>query len=175
MSPSTIRNAIISLISVSLALGVFVFMVYQTGAQGGKLTEQIATLEAQRSQEESYFRLQKIAEETKEERTELQSYFLLNESDSINFLNNVESLAPKAGVTLQTSNLLLVEDAEDDSQWIEVDFAFSGSKQRVSDFIRVLEELPYVSRLTLVELTASRQSQWEANVTMRVRVLAYDS
>lgn len=175
MSPVTIRNVIISLSALCVAVGVFGFMVYQTGVQGNKLTEQISTLEAQRSQEESFFRLQKTAEETKEERATLQSYFLLNESDSIDFLNNVETLAPAAGVELTTSNLQSVVDAEDDTQWIEVDFSFIGSRQRVRDFIKILEELPYVSRLTSIELALVSQSQWEAKVTVRVRVLAYDS
>jgi len=175
MSPSTIRNVIISAIAICVAVGVFGFMVYQTNAQGEKLTEQIATLEAQRSQEESYFRLQKITEETKSERAQLESYYLLNESDSIDFLNKVEELAPRAGVSLKTSNLQSVEDPVDDSQWIAVNFSFNGSRQRVRDFVKILEELPYVSRLTAVELSADSQGQWNANVTMRVRVLAYDS
>ena len=175
MSPSTIRNVLISSVAMLVALGVFGFMVYQTDAQGEKLTEQIATLESQRSQEESYFRLQKTTEETKEERAKLQSYFLLNEGDSIDFLNEVESLAPQAGVSLQTSNLLSVTDETDDSQWVEVNFSFTGSRQRVRDFIEVLEEVPYVSRLMTVELASSGQAQWEAKVTMRIAVLAYDS
>ena len=175
MSPSTIRNTIISALALVAAVLVFGFMVYQTDAQGKKLTQQIETLESQRSQEESYFRLQKTTAETKAERAQLESYFLLNESDSIDFLNTVESLAPQAGVVLRTSNLTLVTDEADDSQWVEVNFSFSGSRARVRDFIRVLEAVPYQSRLMSVDLSAAGQSQWNTNVTMRVAVLSYDS
>jgi len=124
---------------------------------------------------EMCIRDRRIAEETQEERLQLESYFLLKESDSIDFLNNIESIAPQAGVVLQTSSLDTVVDPSDNSQWIEVDFSFSGSRSRVREFVEVLEELPYVSRMMSLNVTMQNQGQWQAEVTMRVRVLAYDS
>lgn len=175
MSPSTIQNSVISLVVMILAALAFGFMVVQTDKQSKELVVQIQTLSTQRAQEESFFKLQKIAEDTKEERELLQSHFLLKDSESIDFLNNVESIAPRAGVSLQTSNLSSVIDSRDNTEWIEVDFTFSGSRKRVKDFVQILEELPYVARLMSVDLTASNQTEWKARVTMRVRVLAYDS
>lgn len=175
MSPSTYKNTIIAIILLLITSIGFGLLVQQTYSQGEKLEEQVATLQTQRAQEESFFRLQRIAEETQEERLQLESYFLLKESDSIDFLNNIESIAPQAGVVLQTSSLDTVVDSSDNSQWIEVDFSFSGSRSRVREFVEVLEELPYVSRMMSLNVTMQNQGQWQAEVTMRVRVLAYDS
>ncbi len=175
MSPSTIQNSIVSLIAIIIAASAFGFMVLKTDQQGKELVMQIETLDTQRAQEESFFKLQKIAEDTKDERELLQSHFLLKDSEEVDFLNNVESIAPRAGVALQTSNLSSVVDATDSSEWIQVDFTFTGSRQRVKDFVQILEVLPYVSRLVSVDLTAVSQTEWRARVTMRVRVLAYDS
>jgi len=174
MSPSTIKNTVIAIIFMAIGVSCFVFMVLQTDKQGAELSVQIETLAAQRAQQDSFFRLQKTAEETKSERLQLQSYFLLKQSDSIDFLNNVENIAPQAGVELQTSNLDSVQD-DDGSDWIEVDFSFKGSRDRVKNFVQILEELPYVSRLIAVDLNTVSQTEWEAKVTMRVRVLEYDT
>jgi len=175
MSTSTIRNVLFSVVCMLVALAGFIFMVVQTDKQGKQLATQVETLAAQRAQEESFFRLQRIAEETKEERAELQSHFLLNDSDIIDFFTEVESLAPQAGVELGGSSLESIIDDTDSTQWVEVDLSFSGSQNRVKDFIKILEQLSYVSRLTSVNIQSQSPTQWQAAVTMRVRVLAYES
>jgi hypothetical protein len=67
-----------------------------------------------------------------------------------------------------------VEDAEDDKQWVEIGFSFEGSRSRVQNFLTILEELPYVTKIIRVNMVATSQSQWQSQVIMRVRVLTYD-
>lgn len=174
MSNSTKTTFIVAIIIFTLALAVFSFMVFQVNKQGEQLGEQISTLEAERAQQDSFFRLQRIAEETVRDREQLASHFLASESNSIDFLNLVEGLAPQAGVILRTNSLDVSEDAESGKKWIEVSFTFSASRSRVENFLQILESLPYVLRIESYTMNKKTGAEWEANVTMRVQVLNYD-
>jgi len=174
MSPSTKRITSISLVLFLLAAAAFAFVFVQIQYQGEELSTQIAVLDEQRAQEESYFQLRRIAETSQVSRTQLESYFFSNESESIDFLNMIEELAPTTGVALNTTSLSLVDDEADSRQWIEVGFSFDGSLSKVQNFLTILEELPYVSKVVSVNMAAVTQAKWQAEVTMRVRVLNYD-
>lgn len=173
MSRLTIRNLIIASLFLLVSLGAFGYMVKEIGKQGNLLSERVQALSKQRSQESSFYRLQKISEDSVKEREKLTAHFLQKESDSIDFLNQVESLAPEVGVNLKTENLKEIIDKNGKS-WIEVNFSFSGSKQRVQNFIDVLENLPYLSQVTSVSLSSGESAVWQAKVVMQVHVLSYD-
>lgn len=173
MSQSTIRNIILAFVLIVLGGAVFGFMFLQTTNQGMTLESQVEALAAQRAQESNFIRLQRLTEDTVAERAELSGYFLEKEGDSIDFLSHVERLAPEAGVTLQTNNLESISSQNNES-WISVSFSISGSERRVRTFIEVMENLPYVSQIDSIDLTARSQSEWQVQLSMRVRVLAYD-
>lgn len=175
MSPSTIRTIIIAIVLFGLATAAFIFMWVQAQQQGEQLLTQLNTIGEQQAHEESYFRLRRVAEESGAQRAQLSDYFFASESESIDFLNTVEAMAPEVGVTLETNSLDLIEDTEDSQQWVEIDFSFSGSRSRVQKFLSLLELLPFVSKITTVSLVAVDQTIWQAEVTMRVRVLNYDT
>lgn len=174
MSKKTIRNLIISLVLAALSAGLFGLMVYYVSDQGGKLATQIEALEAEHAQQESYIKSQRLAQDTKKERDQLHSYFLDEASDSINFLNEIEMLAPKVGVSLETKGLDSFIDEKENTEWIKVDFKFSGSRKAVKQFVEILEILPYASRVNEVELSSQSSNDWSATVKMQVRILAYD-
>jgi ACT domain-containing protein len=94
---------------------------------------------------------------------------LAQESDSINFLNHVETLARDLGVSLKTNNLDTV--SIDDRTWITTSFSFSGREGDVKKFVSVLETLPYVLELTSVNLETESGGNWSSEVALRVRVL----
>lgn len=174
MSPSTKRTIFIAVLLISLSLMTFGFIVYQIISQGQALTAQLAALAEQEAQESSYLKLERIARETTDERELLQGYFLRQESESIDFLNLVETIAPKAGVTLETDSLELLQEKNSEEAWVQATFSFGGSRENVQNFVQVLETLPYVSRLTTLEMSARSSALWQAKVTLQVRVLAYD-
>ena len=174
MSKTTLRNIIVSLIMIFVSLGVFLFMVYFVTDQGARLEEQIIVLEGERAQELSYVWLQKLTEETKSDRQQLDGFFLSQESDSIDFLNQVETLAPKVNVSIETKSLKLVEDKVSDSEWIQSSFLLLGSRDEVNHFIKILETLPYISRIIHIEMSSLSNVEWQAEVIMQVRVLTYD-
>ena len=168
------KSATISLILITVTVSVFSLMIFRVIKQGERLTDNIATIEAERAQESSYFMLRKIAEESKEDREKLHGYFLAREGNSIDFLNTVESLAQQSGVVLETENLDTVTKKADNSEWIEVAFSFSTTKEKIIDFLQLLETLPYVSTVTDVNLSARTATDWSAEVTMQVRILSYE-
>jgi hypothetical protein len=86
----------------------------------------------------------------------------------------VERLAPEAGVSLETDTLNLVEDTENNKQWVEIGFSFEGSRSRVQNFLTILEDLPYVSKIKRVEMVATDQTKWQSQVVMQIRILTYD-
>jgi|AntRauTorcE11897_2_1112592.scaffolds.fasta_scaffold12821_3 hypothetical protein len=174
MSQSTKTTFIIAIIIFSLALVTFMLMVFQVDKQGTQLSEKISILEAESAQEDSFFRLQRISEETSSDREELRSHFLASESNSIDFLNLVEDLAPRAGVSLETNSLDIAEDEESGEAWIQTSFSFSASRSRVENFLKILENLPYVLRIDSYSMDKKSGAEWTADVTMKVQVLDYD-
>lgn len=175
MSKSTKRIVIISLVFALLSVGAFTVMVFTVVAQGESLTKQITALAEQTAQESSYHRLVRQAEETAEERTKLQEYFLEQEGESIDFLYYIESvIAPQVGVTLETNKLELL-NKEPDEAWLSVSFSFSGTREAVQRFVQVLETVPYVQRLVELQMEQQSSMLWQATVTIEVRVLAYEN
>lgn len=172
MSSKTIRNFIIAFVAMVSAGSVFGLMTFQVREEGKMLNAQLEVLGEQEAQESSYIRLQKISEETAQERTSLRNYFLEQEGDSVDLLNYIDSLAERSGVALQTKGLDLV-DGERTSKWIRATFTIAGPESQVRQFVEILETLPYVQRMTDLTLKAKSSTQWEADVTIQVQVLNY--
>jgi len=173
MNQSTKRTAALAIFLSTLSAVVFGIMVYQVMAQGDRLVAQIEMLQEQNAQEASYYRLQRIAEESSADREKIQSFFLQKEGDSIDFLNSVEALAPAAGVALETDTLKSVTE-ERGTTWIEATFSFSGNRHNVQNFVHILETLPYLVRLTKLDMEAQSPALWRAAVVMQVQVVSYD-
>ncbi len=173
MSKITIRNIVIASILMLSAGAFLAAMVYQVLAQGDHLVLQIEAMEKERAQESSYLTLQRMFDKTTLNRENLRKYFLGQVSDSIDFVNKVETLAPSLGVSLETTGLASVSDKVDDSQWAQATFEIAGSKDDLLRFIKILETLPYISQVTSVEMEVLSRSDWKAEVIIKVRVLNY--
>ena len=168
MSRLTIKHFVISTALLLFTISLCVLAVYKIMANAQTLKQQVTVLAAEQAQENSYYRLQKINEDSKGEREHLGTYFLRQSSDSIDFLNKVEELAPRAGVDLKTEMLEDIADKNTGTKWINVKFSFSGTQTDVERFVEVLERLPYFSQVTAVSLKARSLDNWQAQVTMRV-------
>lgn len=172
MTNVTLRNLIIALVLFFGVVGTVTFGFVQIMTNSSTLEQQIAAVAAQSEQEQELLRLQRLATNSQADRAELATYFLLRESDSISFLSQIETLAPTIGIELQTVGLEQV--VQEQRNWIEVDFLASGSRLDVQNFIQILEIIPYVSRVTSVNLKETTGSTWQANITIQVQLLTYD-
>lgn len=172
MSKTTLRNLIVSLVVFVTVVGVVSFAFASVLNSSQTLEQQIATVVEQNQQQATLLRMQRLAENSQTERAELASYFLLQEADYITFLSQVESLAPSLGISLETQQLQQV--TRDNKNWIETTFSVSGTRQNVQNFIQVLEDIPYVSRITSVSMREGGGSQWVADIIIQVQLLTYD-
>lgn len=173
MTKKTRTNLIIAGVVAVVVTALCAYVLISIVGNGEKLREQIDALAAQNDQAASLFRLQRLAQETVTPRAELASYFLLRESDSITFLTEIESLAPKVGLSLETETLQQVKG--DGTDWIEVSFKVGGARGDVENFIKILEIIPYVSRIQSVIMGVQGGNVWEATITIQVQLLSYDS
>lgn len=171
MTKTTLRNLIIAVVTFLIVVGAVLvaFLGVLEGSQ--TLQQQIEAVAAQNKQEESLLRLQRIAQESETERAELESYFLLRESDSISFLSEIETLAPKSGLALETTGLQQV--AEDNKDWIQATFSVTGDRLDVQEFISILENIPYVSRVKSVNMNNANVGSWQAIIVIQVQLLKY--
>ena len=147
-------------------------MLFEVDNKNMLLEEQIGALSIQEAQETEFYRLRRLAEESTSDREQLAGYFFRKESDSIDFLNTVESLAPQAGVALKVESL--EQEGSGNEQDIIIDLTFSGSYDQVTNFINLLENLPYMSEVTSLQMEARSSSNWEATTEIKIDIYAYD-
>lgn len=174
MTSVSVRNFVIALLVLLLSLGGFGYMLFEIDQKSNLLREQLTSIELENKRESDFYRLQKTSEESAQDRQTVEQYFLPQSSDSIDFLNRVEQLAPQSRVTLKTDGLEEASDEKTKQKWIEAKFSFSGTQENVENFIHILETAPYLSRVTSVTLNARSLDNWEAKVTMRVFILSYE-
>lgn len=173
ISAKTKRVAIIAVILLITMLILVVLGVRTIVAESEKLSEQVAAIAVDQSQQTAFGRLQRLVQETEVEREELRSYYLSSQSDSIDFLNYIEQLAAERGITLETLNPTEVE-RENKQTYLSVGYDISGSLNQVEEFIKLLESIPYVSELVSVNLQRRSGVLWQANVMIDVAVLTYE-
>lgn len=170
MKSKTTQNLLLASILLVITAGGAVSLLWFISKNSALLTEQLDALKEQNQQEASLLRLQRLAVETKADREKLASYFLLRESDSIMFLSEIEALAPRLSLLLETEALKQLL-SEDKVPWIEASFSVSGSRENIERFLSVLETIPYVSRITFVHMEAQASDNWRAEVTIQVQLL----
>lgn len=175
MSKSTIRNFIIAIILLLVAAGIFGLTYKMIGDEEEKLKTQLAAIKMGNDREQTGYRLEKIAEESKQDREQLDKYFLPQVGESITFLTKVEELAPQNNVALKTNSLEEGGDKKTKEKWVDAAFTFSGSREDVERFISILENLPYVSEITSVKLIKMSAVEWEASLTIRVFIMQHEA
>jgi len=175
MSHTAVRTGIVAFVLFVIAIGVFGVLLAQTVAKQTLLQEQVLILAKHRAQQDTFFELRRTAEETTDSRNQLQQLFFLRGGDSVDFLNEVEALAPRTGVTVETESLTEIVEADTGDQWLEKSFAITGLHEDVERFVSLLENLPYAVRLTDLMLTERSSTISAADVTLQVRLLQYES
>ena len=173
ITKKTKQVAIVSsvlLVSIIVAVGLAVRMII---LESVVLSDQVAAIAIDQSQQAMFVRLQKLEQETEGDRMQLRSYFLESQSDdSIDFLNYIEQAAEDRGLTIETINPTEVERA--DQKYLSVGYDISGSLTQVERFIELLETIPYVSQVMSVQLNQKSSMSWQANVMIDVAILTYE-
>ncbi|MEK7462013.1 MAG: hypothetical protein AAB618_00340 [Patescibacteria group bacterium] len=174
MSRSTLRNFLIASVCLLTTVGVSGFSYKMISDKEETLKTQLAAIKIGNELEKTYHHLQKISEDSKSDREQLNNYFLPQVSESITFLNQVEALAPQNGITLKTDALEEGSDKKTKDKWVNAQFTLSGTQSDVDRFVTILENLPYVSEITSLQMTDRSENNWEAKVTIRVFIANYE-
>jgi hypothetical protein len=172
MTKSTLRNLIIAVGLFVIVVGgtLFAFLQVLRGSQ--TLEEQIIAVAAQNQQEETLLRMQRTAQTSEADRAELASYFLQQGSDSIVLINEIEErVGPALGLEIVTTELR--EVTEEEAEWAEVRFTVTGSREQTRALLRLLENLPYASRVKAVQMQGTRGAEWQSEITIQVQILSY--
>jgi hypothetical protein len=148
-------------------IGVFAVLLYAYIAVSAKRHEAITlrqTIAEQKSKQVTADMVETAMTNTAAERTELNSYFLA-EKDTISFIANIETLATKVGVNLETTGLDVVKPADGRPE-LKTSFQVSGSKLAVLRFLTALETLPYHGRIPTLRLGSGDDKVWQAEVAV---------
>ena len=170
MSKNTKNTFVISLISVLLSLGFCLFFIFEIKSQGVRLEEQVAVIAEYNSKELSYLNIKKIMNETENEREQISSKFFKNDNDSISFLSDIEILAPKMGLVLKTEALDAVTDAGKKLNFVKITFLYSGQRNAVMDFSKMMENIPYQSSIESLSLKEISDGNWEGKTTILILI-----
>lgn len=170
MNLATYRLLIFSLIAFVATAGLAVFMIQQQEAIGQDIRSRLLDLRAWESVVEAEGDLVSTPEEGEDLQARLRSLVLLSESDTTTFLSVVESTAAAAGVSIKTAALEEAKISDPDFKELSATFNVQGTSEAVEQMIRLLETLPYRSRVERLTLTRGDVSS-EALVVVHVSAL----
>ncbi len=170
MGTKTKNIFIFSILLSAISIGMCFFLVYQIEAKGVLLEDKVKILAVHNNREESYINIKRTIQETEAERSKINDKFFKSEDDSIVFLNEIESLAPKLGLVFTTKSLDPVVDENKKLQSIKMSFAYSGKKTSVMDFTKMLENLQYHSYLENLILKKDSEDNWSGEVSLLISI-----
>jgi hypothetical protein len=153
--------AVFAAIYLIATSGACAFILYQLRHAGTKLQERISVIAGQHAAFQTYNELTRLAEETKADREELQTYLLSREETS-SFLTSIEQAGAGLNVAVSTDAL------KENGAAIVVQFSLSGAEQNVHEMIHALETLPYRSSLASLTFNRKEGSAVEAVVEVEV-------
>lgn len=170
MGSKTKKILIVTLFLAFSSSGLCLFLFYQIKAKGMLLEEQVKILAENSSKEKVYLDIKRTIQETENDRNYINSRFFKNENDSINFLNEIESLAPQLGLDFKTKGLDTILDENKKSKTVKMSFTYSGRENSVMDFTKMLENLEFHSYLENLSLKKNNENLWEGSVTLLISI-----
>ncbi len=170
MTNKTKQFFIVGLIIALFTLGLVGFLYNKLQNKITNLDNTILSLTAQNAKEAAQVKLSRLVKDTEEDRAIINSFFFANEGDGVSFISSVEALATGVGLTGRTESIEKTTDPVTKSEMIKMVFRVSGEKERVISFVRLMESVPYHSRVENLDLRQVVGSDWEAKITMFVTI-----
>ncbi len=161
--------AIIASVMLLIAGGVFGFMIREVITEANELSVQVEILQETQTKKATFIQLERISDDTLDERAKLASYFLPTGSERVKFLDAMTALAPQVGINLDFQQIQ-ERGAGTDDAWVDMTLAVSGSRNRVQNFVKILETLPYVTRVNNISVS-SNGGNWQGSIDVQIRVM----
>jgi hypothetical protein len=173
LAARTKQYFVIALLVAATAVLATVYLLVQIRGQGARLEANSIVINESAAQVEAAARSKRLIADTEEQRATLRQSFFKEPSDSLGFLAQLETLAPQFNLELTQITLEEVTDpATPEKNEMRFRFGYAGAKTSVVDFTRLLEHLPYHSRLESVSLEEGGEGLWDAQVEVRITVRA---
>lgn len=170
MSTSTKRTLIISIITMILATTVLSFLWYDIKKKSLALDKQVEILRENNSKELAYLNINRTVKDTQEDRNSINSRFFKSTDDTIYFLNEIEALAKKFGLDFETIGLDDVEGENKKIQAVNIIFKYSGDKENVIEFTKLIENIPYHAYAETLSLHEITGNIWQGEISIFVTV-----
>ncbi len=170
MSKVTKKVFVLSVAILIATICVLSFFIYKIHVQGVRLEEQVEILAENNKKESSYIRLKRLVQETESERNELASSFFKEEGDSIVFLGDIETLATSLGLMLKIDSLTKITDTDKKQDFININLIFSGQKDAVFNFSKLMEVAPYHSQVESLVLSKVTENEWKGELSILVTI-----
>jgi hypothetical protein len=171
MNSRTKKILIASFILLFGALGACTFLTLQIKSAGSKLATYTEALNEKNAKEAAFIRVNRIVQETETDRESLDTAFFADEGASISFLGNLETFASSVGIELKTEGLDKIISPDGKREYITMTFVYSGRREAVLTFTKLLEEVPYHSTVASLFLRNSTDAFWEGRLTLLVSIL----
>jgi hypothetical protein len=101
------------------------------------------------------------------DRKELDSFFI-SERDTIHFITQVEELASRLGVGVETTQLSVIPGKDDVPSRLHIGFEINGDYGHVAQMLFALETLPYHKSIPDVAIKQIDGGSWEGTIAMYV-------
>lgn len=160
----------VSLIVLIVSLGVAIWLFLETQSRRTALEAAQVTFAQAQAHKLALKELLKTVTDTAPERAELTSR-IVGKDSVIELLSLIETVGTEQGVKLTTDSLA-TSPMNDIFESLEVHLSAEGSYRSVIHTLSVLEQLPYQSSITAVNLNKNEQStgeaSWKATFTLKV-------
>ncbi len=147
-------------------------VTYAVIVVGKKLEDRIIAIAEKDARVRAHTSLQKLMEETREDREELSTY-ILTEDQTSTFLTNIESLGSEVGVELTTGSLEVVKK-EGLFNELLIQFKIEGDESSVMKMHLLFETLPYRSKIAALSLSRAEGGRTESTLQIAVTLLKHD-
>jgi len=143
---------IIAIVTTVTSITIVAGGLFWVLQQGSALVDRAQVIADHESRKSTYQSLQDLLARTETERAALLDY-TLTETDTIDFLATIESMARTHGVLLVTDTLNVADEKDSTTyQTLHASFTITGEVDAVNTVLKVLEELPYMSRVDGVNI-----------------------
>ena len=176
ISSRTKQYAALSLLFLTVGITVAGFTYYQINKEGTQLAQRMEVIGKNKLVQERNNELFAILKKNEAEHEAL-SGFLLTQGKTVQFLSDVEKLARDTGLSFTTNELEVEPLPNPQFESIDLSLRAEGSEANVIAFLKVLETLPYFSRINELRLVAQKKAggtTWTANIHLMVALHAYD-
>lgn len=157
------------------ALGLFVLacfvlagMWYVVSGRALTLDEALTTAAVKTAEENQMARISEVMEASATDRELLKS-FILDDTEVINFISHLESVAQSRGLSITTQNVTTGPiEGSVLFEKLNLDLQISGNKKNVMEFVSYVELLPYQALIPNINLQRSSALIWSANFELHV-------